>query len=89
MKESYKVAPHAAWRRVDDEIVVLDLNSSVYYSLNDSGARAWELLAESLPVELVAERMAEEYETDPRSIQKDLRELVSELRREKLVVAAG
>ncbi|MBI3547450.1 MAG: PqqD family protein [Elusimicrobia bacterium] len=86
--ETYKIAPHAAWRRVEDEIVVLDLNTSVYYSLSESGARAWELLAESLPVEKIAERLTEEYEVSAKAAERDVRDLVGELRQEKLLLAS-
>ena len=33
-----------SWRRVGDEVVVLDLNETVYLTLNSSGAVLWELL---------------------------------------------
>lgn len=86
--KTYKVPPHAAWRRVDDEIVILDLNTSVYYSLNEVGARMWELLAESLPPEEVAKRVCAEYDTTPKVARKDLEGLIAELRRQELLVAA-
>jgi hypothetical protein len=32
------------WRRIDNEVVILDLRTQRYLSLNHSGARLWPLL---------------------------------------------
>lgn len=32
------------WQKVDSEIVVLDLRTSIYFRVNGSGATLWELL---------------------------------------------
>lgn len=89
MKNAYKVASHISWRRVDDEIVVLDLNTSVYYTFNDVAARIWELLAESRPVESVASALAEEYDADVASIGKDVKEFLKEVDAERLLEPLG
>jgi hypothetical protein len=33
-----------SWRRIEDEIVVLDQNQSVYFAVNPTGSALWELL---------------------------------------------
>jgi len=44
-----------AWEVLDDEVVILDLRQSLYWSLNDSAAALWQMLAEGATVdELVA-----------------------------------
>ena len=88
MKETYKVASHIAWRRVDNEIVVLDLESSLYYSFNDTGARIWELLAERATLEQAVVRVADEYNAPQKTIEKDAHDFLTGLRREKLLVPA-
>jgi hypothetical protein len=85
--KSYKAAPHAAWRRVEDEIVILDLNTSLYYSLNEVGARVWELLNEGHSREDVARSIVEEYDADHKAAAKDIDSLIKELSQEKLLVA--
>ncbi|HXT01274.1 MAG TPA: PqqD family protein [Elusimicrobiota bacterium] len=87
-KETFKVATHIAWRRVEEEIVALDLDSSLYYSFNDTGARIWELLAEGAPLEKTVVSVAEEFEAAPAVIEKDAREFVRDLRKEKLLEPA-
>ena len=88
MKTNFKVATHIAWRRVEDEIVALDLDSSLYYSFNDTGARIWELLAEGATVETAIENVAAEYDGAAKAVEKDAREFVRDLCREKLIESA-
>lgn len=89
MNKSYKAAGHVAWRRVDEEVVVLDLDSSVYYSLNDTGSRIWELLAAGHPVEKVASLVAEEYGAAAPDVARDADALLKELLRDKLLAPAS
>lgn len=88
MAQVYKVPSHIAWRRVEEEVVLLDLNTSVYYSLNSVAARMWELLAESRGVEEMARQVAVEFEEDPAQVSKDAAEFVQDLSRQKLVEPA-
>jgi hypothetical protein len=71
MTNKFKVAGHVAWRRVGEEVVVLDLNSSTYYSLNETGAAMWELFAKSASLEEVAKRVAEDYDAAADKVKKD------------------
>ena len=40
------LCPHVAWRRIDDETFVINLEKRVMYALNDSGSHIWSLLEE-------------------------------------------
>jgi hypothetical protein len=88
MKEKFKVSEHIAWRRVGEEIVALDLNSSVYYSLNETGSRLFELLAEKSTVEEAVERVVEEFDIDAGTAAKDARVLTKDLCKEKILQPA-
>ena len=52
------------WREVDDEVVVLDLKSSQYLSLNSSGAYLWKLIAEPASTHTLVEALVERYDLD-------------------------
>jgi len=84
----YKHASHAAWRRVDEETIILDLNSSVYYSLNDTGSFIWEKLGEGAVPALIAGALSEEFDVKPEAAARDVDQLVERLRKEELLVAA-
>jgi len=84
--ETFKHAPNTAWRRIDDEAVVLDLRTSVYYSLNDTAAFVWERVGEGLNAEQIAQRLVEEFDPSPESALRDVEELLRDLRKNELIV---
>ena len=74
-------------RTVGDELVLLDLARGVYYGLNPSGARIWELLVSGLSIRETAARIAEEHEVTAEDAERDVIRLVEELRNRELVAA--
>jgi Coenzyme PQQ synthesis protein D (PqqD) len=75
-------------RRVGDEIVLVDLQSDEMYSLNSTGARAWELLSEGHDAEAIDETLSDEYGIDREEVQRELERLLDELQRRRLVEPA-
>lgn len=70
---------------VDDEVVLLHIVNGQFYSLKDTGKRAWELLdANSRLSELVA-AMQGEYDVDEATCRGELDALFADLRERTLV----
>lgn len=86
--KGFKYAAHTAWRRVENESIVLDLNSSVYYSLNDTASMIWEKLGKGESVEDIAAALADEFDVTEAEASKDVAKVVAMLRDEKLLVPA-
>jgi hypothetical protein len=84
---SYKHASHVSWRRVDNESVVLDLNSSVYFSLNEVGTLIWDRLGAGKSLEDIREEICASFDVKPQEAQKDMDALVAKLCKENLLVA--
>ena len=55
------ISPTVTWRKVKAEAVVLNLGTSVYYSVNQTGTFIWKLLAEGRPEGEIVSLLAEEY----------------------------
>ena len=72
-------------RNVQGEEVLLDLASGVYFSLNDTGTRVWQLLRENSEIEEVVESFVREYEVPPAVAKKDILALVKRLARRELL----
>jgi hypothetical protein len=49
------------WRKVDDEVVILDLRTQRYLSLNHSGARLWPLLVSGTSRHQLVEELVSGY----------------------------
>jgi len=67
------------------ELAILNLKTGVYYGLDEVGARIWSLLKENLTVREVRDRILNEYAVETAKCEEDLRRLLSELVRHKLV----
>lgn len=80
-----KVGQELAACELDGEIVILGLDGNQYYSLDDVGARVWELLAESRPVASIRDLVVQEYETTAEVCGQDLLVLLGELQAAKLI----
>lgn len=77
-----------AWRRVDDEVLVLHLRTGYYYSLNVAGARLWEELAQGATLARACAQVEKEFTVDYATARADAEQLVAELCREQLLLPA-
>lgn len=74
-------------QRLQEEVVLLKLNSQEYFSLGDVGAHAWKLLVENGDIAAVAQSLCENYAGDPTNIRSDFQALVAELIEARLLKA--
>jgi hypothetical protein len=79
--------PNQVSSRVGDELVILDLDSSMYYSLDPVGARIFELLQEPTPLDALVQKVTAEFDVDASTAGADLMALVAALIAERLVEA--
>jgi hypothetical protein len=73
---------------IQDEAVLLNLNTQQYFGLNPGGARMWNLLIECGDVAQVVSRLEAEYNADASTIRSDLDQLVRKLLSHGLIKAA-
>jgi hypothetical protein len=64
---------------LDDEAVLLNLKTGIYYGLNDTGTRIWKLIEEHGDIDTVRRRMLEEFEVSQETLEGDLLALLPEL----------
>lgn len=83
---AYRHNPDMAWRRIDDESVVLDLKTSAYYSLNETASMIWEALGEGLTPRQAGEKLCEEFDEDPAAVERDVSAAVADLLRERMIL---
>jgi hypothetical protein len=84
----YTVSPSVVFRQMDDGAVLLDLESGVYFGLDEIGTRVWSLLLERGTTGAVCAAMSDEFDVEPDVLAADVRRLVEELRQGGLVCAA-
>jgi coenzyme PQQ synthesis protein D (PqqD) len=64
---------------LQEESVILNLDSERYYGLDDVGTRFLSILTTSESIEAAYERLRHEYDVDPQVLRSDLLSLVENL----------
>jgi hypothetical protein len=67
------------------EAVILDLKSGVYYGLDSVGAKIWTLIQQPIRVADIVAIIIGEYEVDTERCEKELLDLLAELRSRNLI----
>lgn len=78
-----------AWRRLEDEIVALDLRRALYLSLNRTGAALWQSLAGGATTHRLEQILVEEHGADAQTAARDVAAFVAELRQQGLLAEAA
>lgn len=86
----------AVWERrdcvsaeLDDTLVLLDLESLSYHSLNKTAAAAWEILAEPRTESSIVEALCSRFDVTPERCRVSLVSLLHTLANKGLVKRAG
>lgn len=68
-----------AWRAIEREVVVLDLHTSQYFSINGSGSILWQLLAKGATRGELTAVLKAEYAIDPDLAGEDVESFLGAL----------
>ena len=72
-------AASVRFRRVGEEAILLNLETLLYFHLDEVGAFAWERLEAGEPLDRIAEAIAETFAVDAATARRDLDPLVEAL----------
>jgi len=84
-KKNPLILESVTWRKTGDEAVILDLESSNYYSANETGTYVWEQFSAGKKPEKIAENLAEEYGIAPAQAKRDVEEFLKDLAKFRIV----
>jgi Coenzyme PQQ synthesis protein D (PqqD) len=68
-----------SWRQVEDEVIVLDLRSNEYLSINQSGTALWEMLVDGTTAETMSARLASDFGLEPDRSRTDVEAFIAML----------
>ena len=74
---------------LNDETVVLDMSSGVYFGLSPVASRFWKLLGAGTSRPEIESTLLNEFEVDPETLRADLDNLLADLEGKKLIVRAA
>jgi hypothetical protein len=84
-----RICQDVLWNKVEGDVVILNLESGIYFSLSGVGSRFWELIAEGVSREDAVQRLTAEYKVDASQLESDLDTLLRDLSTEGLVSIEG
>jgi hypothetical protein len=67
------------YKKVGEEMVLLDFERGIYYGLNPVGARVWELLAEGKTTDEIIDRLTGEFDVQRTDAKGDVMALMEDL----------
>lgn len=73
------------FQKLGSEAVLLNLENEEYYGLDKVGCRMWEVLMEVKTIESALPILLKEYDVDRDTLRRDMEQLISNLRVEKLI----
>ncbi|PIS47781.1 MAG: PqqD family protein [Elusimicrobia bacterium CG08_land_8_20_14_0_20_51_18] len=66
------IPKNLVYREIDDELVLLNLETSEYYSLNHTGAVIWKALEKGKKTDAIASDLSREFKIDRETADSDL-----------------
>ena len=66
-------------RQLDGETVLLNLDTGIYFGLDHVGTRMWQLVEQHGQLDAVLQRLRDEYDAPPQTLEQDLVRLTSQL----------
>ena len=81
----FKPTQNVAWRDVNDEVVILDLKSGEYYTLNSVGQFIWKSAMQDMPLTDIQQAIVDEFDVAPERAEKDLHEFVAAMIQEGML----
>lgn len=79
-------APRVVHETIDDEVVMIDLDSGNYYSLRRVGTDIWGFIKSGATIAQIVERITHRYEGARVSIENGVNQLIDELQQENLII---
>ena len=77
--------PNQIAATVDREIVILSVERGSYYGLDDIGSEIWEKLANPTSIAAICDALAEKYQGDRATIERDVLALLEQMATEGLI----
>ncbi len=94
LTKSFVKDPNIVSRKIAGEVILVPIRKSVgdlesIYTLNEVAARIWELIDGKKKVKDIKKAIVEEYQIGEEEAEKDLLELLSQLRELKAITVSG
>lgn len=80
-----EISDGVIWRDLGGDVVILNIETGVYFGLNGSGGQIWRELVQHGSVEKTFESLKQQFDVEPDELRRDLDDLVNQLVEKRLV----
>ncbi len=85
----YRVSDKVVFREIDEKIVLINLESGYYYSLNECGRFIFNLLRKNKNMPEVLEEIKIKFNVSSETANRDLEQFIEELERENIIILSN
>lgn len=76
---------HVASKIMDGELIIINLTTGVYYSMDNVGTAIWEMIEEGFNIDEGVAAIIERYDVSPDRVLADVKRIAEELLKENLI----
>ena len=80
-----QIPTYVLFTLLGNDAVLVNVRTNHYFSLDEVGARLWDLLSKEKPLREVYHALLDEYGVDPAQLEQDILELINLLEENGLV----
>ena len=85
LDDNVNIPANVSFTFVDEDAVLLNMQTNQYYLLDEVGARLWGLLQDAKSLRESYKIILDEYEVEPTQLEEDVLELLVKLKEQGLV----
>jgi len=85
----FRVNERVVFREIDDRIVLINLDSGYYYSLNEVGCFIFNQILKNKGIDDILDEIEGHFEVSQGKAREDLEEFMGTLEKEQIIRAAG
>jgi hypothetical protein len=84
-----EISDGVTWRDLGGDVVILNVDTGVYFGLDGSGAQIWRELAKHGSVEKTIESLQQQFDAESDELRRDVDDLVNQFVQKRLVRLIG
>ena len=85
----YKINKGFIVQKLDDKTVIFDGEESTLFTLNETASEIFRLMKKGVEKNIIVEKMVKKYTIKKERAEKDFNELISDLRKKKIIAGSG
>ena len=80
-----EISDGVIWRDLGGDVVILNVETGVYFGLDGSGGQIWRELVEQGSIEKTFQSLKQQFDVEPDELRRDLDALVDQFVQKRLV----